>query len=152
MLEVAILPIYAIFLLDFGTGMFCFSFYHLFVRKDAQTLRMVNVEHNNKQPNKRQRVNLLIVWVLFNIADILFTEFVCDLNIVILMCTSWRWCDLTIWVTREQLGSHVGFFDRVHVAHLYNFLCYVFSFVCRRSVSFAQCCLYLWIVHSWLLL
>ena len=29
-------------------------------------------------------------------------------------------------------------------------LSYVFCFVCFRSVSYAQCCLCLWVIHSWL--
>jgi hypothetical protein len=30
-------------------------------------------------------------------------------------------------------------------------LCCVFCFVCPRSVSYSQYCLFLWIFHSWLI-
>ena len=36
------------------------------------------------------------------------------------------------------------------VTHLFSFLCYVFSFVFLRSVSYAYCRLCLWFIHSWL--
>ena len=45
---------------------------------------------------------------------------------------------------------HLVSFDGVCVAHLLRFLCCVFCFVCLCSMYYAQCCLCLRVVHSWL--
>jgi hypothetical protein len=37
-----------------------------------------------------------------------------------------------------------------HVVHLLSFLYYIFPLVCLSSVPCTQCCLFLWIVLSWL--
>jgi hypothetical protein len=75
----------------------------------------------------------------------------------------WTWQLVTRWVhhkkqdlitLREYIGFNPVLFGGVRVAHL--FVCCVvsicFYFICLCYVSCAQCCLCVWIVHSWLLL
>ena len=49
--------------------------------------------------------------------------------------------------TAYHLGTP-DFFGRIHVTHLFSFLCCVFCFVCFCSMCCAQCYMGLWIVHS----
>ena len=65
------------------------------------------------------------------------------------------WTELTQKLFKQGFGStwvHLGFFGGVRVAHLFSFLCCLFCFVCLCFVSCAQCCMCMWIVHSWLTL
>ena len=45
----------------------------------------------------------------------------------------------------------LGLFVGIRIARRFNFRCCHLCFVCLRSISCAIYCLFLWIVHSWLL-
>ena len=51
-----------------------------------------------------------------------------------------------LWETKTKTLGSLPFC----VAHRFSSQCCIYSFLCLRSVSFAQCCICLWIVHSWL--
>jgi hypothetical protein len=85
-------------------------------------------------------------------------QFICLLYRFSYFLHHWLFLDLAKWVTRsvcykkqelltlrEHLGSPPGFYVG-SVLPIFSFPCCIFCFVCLRSVSYAQCCLCLWIV------
>jgi hypothetical protein len=87
------------------------------------------------------------------------------------VCDWQEWCPMTINIvitnmrqkwSRKVLENHPftptfhqhlsssWFFDRVHIAHHFRFLCCVSCFLCPSTVSCAQSCLCHWIFYFWL--
>ena len=66
------------------------------------------------------------------------------------MCVSYKKQELL--TLRDHLSSSMIFLNYgVHVDHLFNFLSWVFCFICLHSVFLVQCYLRFCVVHYWLI-